>query len=142
LNLLLVAVVGASLLFPVVSSDEVVPREEPRFINTVYAEEVPIVATTTPPVVIDELACNCYRFVRSKVPSLPLTKDLKSNLGAPEVGAVVIQRFSSGLMHYAVITEVTGDTFVVKESNYRKCKYTTRTLSTADPHVIGYWKML
>lgn len=95
-------------------------------------------ATTTPTVVAtDALACNCWSFVKSLIPSLPNTALLKTNT-TPRVGAVAIFDYN-GLPHYGVITALNADGFELRDSNYQHCKFLTHFVSWTNAAITGFW---
>lgn len=120
-----------------------VEAKEPSYLEVTIP--VPTVITPVPTVpvakseVIDEVECNCWQYVKRRVPNLPNTKDIVPNVGFPVIGSTVIQKFKSGLMHYAIVEEIKDKSFIVSESNFHHCKYDTREISTDDPNIVGYF---
>lgn len=101
-------------------------------------------ATTTPETIkepvkkpYDATACNCYAYVKSKIPSLPLTKYLKPNTNL-DVGVVALFNYR-GTPHYAIVSKLEGVGFWVKDSNFGGCGYRTHYIKLDDPALIGYW---
>ena len=91
------------------------------------------------------LACNCVLFARSKVPSLPrglTTQAAKRriiNSYSPSVGAVAVMAVGR-YGHVGRVVSVNGDgTITVEESNYRPCRFTTRTGTPEQLRVLGYF---
>lgn len=104
---------------------------------TASAQVTSPLATSTPPVIEDALACNCYAYVRSLIPSLPLANLIKSNT-TPHIGAVAVFDYE-GLPHYGIITKLTADGFYLEDSNFVHCKYTTHFIAWSNVHIIGFW---
>lgn len=96
-------------------------------------------ATSTVSVVIkeDPIACNCYAYVRSKIPTLPLANLVKPNT-TPHIGAVAIFDYD-GLPHYGIISKLTDSGFYLTDSNYVHCKYLTHFISWSDKAIVGFW---
>lgn len=84
------------------------------------------------------VVCNCYAFVKTKIPTLPKTKDLVPNIGNPVPGGVAIFDYN-GVKHYAYIQSVVQGSFVVSEANYEPCALGKRTILTTDSALVGYW---
>lgn len=99
--------------------------------------QVTSIATSTPPVVEDALACNCYAYVRSLIPSLPLANKIVPNT-TPHVGAVAVFDYD-GLPHYGIIVSLSGDGFELQDSNYVHCKYETHFISWNNKAIVGFW---
>ncbi len=96
----------------------------------------PIVATSTAPAE-DALACNCYAYVRSLIPSLPLANLIKPNT-TPHVGAVAVFDYN-GLPHYGIVSKLEADGFELQDSNYSHCKYMTHFISWNNKALVGFW---
>lgn len=95
--------------------------------------------TAEVPVNNDRLAWNCYAYIKAMfVPNLPQTRYLKPNAEA-QIGAVALFTYPSGLRHYAYVINRVGDLVTIAESNYRKGKYTTRTIPISSPSLDGFW---
>jgi hypothetical protein len=93
-------------------------------------------ATSTQPAL-----CNCYAYVRSKIPSLPLASELKGN-STPQKGAVVIFEYivdGEVVPHYAILRTFEGDGFWVDENNYKKCVTNPRYIRWDYPRIRGFW---
>lgn len=69
--------------------------------------------------VIERIESNCYLLVKSKIPTLPSTKFIKSNSISPVKNQVVVLDYD-GLTHYAYILEVKEDGIKILESNFGK----------------------
>lgn len=104
---------------------------------TAQAQQIASIAATTTPPVEDALACNCYAYVRSLIPSLPLANKLEGNSPA-KAGAVAIFDYH-GLPHYGIVVSISGDGFMLQDSNFKKCKYLTHFISWNDPAIEGFW---
>lgn len=111
---------------------------------TAQAQQVPIVATSTPslapstaPVVQDSILSNCYLFVLSQIPSLPMASEIVSNT-TPHVGAVAFFQYGK-LPHYAIITSLEATGFWVKDSNFGGPGIHTHFILWSNPHLKGFW---
>lgn len=82
----------------------------------------------------DSVASNCYLYVQSRIPDLPLTKDLKPN-SVPLVGSVAIFDYP----HYAYVEKLGDKGFIVSECNYDAGECGERFVDWGDEHIIGFW---
>lgn len=101
--------------------------------------QMPVEATTTAK--YDPLASNCYLYVRSKILTFPLTKDLVPNSPVPIPGGVVILDYN-GTPHYALTPyEYTKEGVFLDESNFKKGTYTQRFVDWEylKNHNAKYW---
>lgn len=81
---------------------------------------------------------NCYSYVKTLIPTLPLQSKLKPN-SSPAVGSVAIFDYS-GTPHYAYVSDITKDGFKIKESNYIPATVGTRFIKwNQDKHLKGFW---
>ena len=103
------------------------------------AEPTVPVAVTMP----DETLCNCYTYVKERIPELPNTSELKGNT-VPEKGAVVLFEYvgedGEAVKHYAILRTFEGDGFWVDENNYKKCVTSPRYVYFNDKSIKGFWK--
>ncbi len=94
-----------------------------------HAQEAPIEVQKVDDCPDTLVRCNCYLFVKSKIPNLPLTKFLIPNIDKPIGGSVAIFNYN-GEPHYGVTTGImnTATTTLVKidECNYKKGKCGSR----------------
>lgn len=104
---------------------------------TASAQVTSPVATSTPTVVEDALACNCYAYVRSLIPSLPLANKIVPNT-TPHVGAVAVFDYN-GLPHYGIIASISNDGFELQDSNYVHCRYSTHFIAWNNKALVGFW---
>jgi len=108
------------------------------------SEEVPLLVAPTssvPPVKVpkDTVLCNCYLFVKEQYPALPSTSEMHKKISSS--GAVAIFYYpSQGLYHYALVREEREDSFLIEETNYKKCSYSTRVIPKNDPKLIGFYQ--
>ncbi len=102
------------------------------------ADTIPVVIERP----IDEVACNCYLYVKARISNLPMMKDVVGST-TPSVGAVAIFEYIDKhtfetVKHIAIITSL-GDTgFYVKESNFVGCEYGKRFIEYSDSHIRGF----
>lgn len=90
----------------------------------------------------DETACNCYLYVKGRVPNLPSMKDVVGST-TPAVGAVAIFEYrdkdtDETVKHIAIVGWFDVDGFQVFESNFDSCKYGKRFIKWNDPHIRGF----
>jgi hypothetical protein len=57
--------------------------------------------------------------------------------GTPQVGGVVYFEYKK-IPHWAVITELRADGFMVMESNYKRCVTDTRLVRWDDPNIRNF----
>lgn len=86
----------------------------------------------------DPMAANCYLFVKSVYPDLPLMQDIHTNTTA-HVGAVAFFKYDE-LDHYAIITKLQVDGFWVKDSNFGGAGYRTHFIEWNNPHIRGFYQ--
>lgn len=88
----------------------------------------------------DEVACNCWLYIKNKIASWPNTKDIVANSIYPTVGGVTILNYD-GILHYVWNREVTEAGIWIKESNFYNCEYSTRFLTWdyLKDHQALYW---
>lgn len=91
---------------------------------------------------VDDVACNCWRFLATKLP-VPRMADIQPNT-TPHVGAIAIFSYKDKttgekVKHIAYIEELTADGFVISESNFEKCKYGRRTVAWTDQRLVGFF---
>lgn len=84
--------------------------------------------------------CNCYRYVKERIPDLPHTSVILSNLES-EGEVAVFYYPSSGVHHYAVVKEVTPYAIVIQEANFKSCQYTQRVLPRDYPRLLGFYSV-
>lgn len=132
--------VGSQSVAPQVAYSAIPEPTYPALVATyVPTVEIEPEAVVEAPKLDNTLDCNCYMYVRSKIPNLPLTKDLKPN-SEIAVGAVAIFKYPSGLMHYAYVESFGTDVFTVDESNYKKCVRAKRIVKLDDKALLGFYK--
>lgn len=115
---------------------------------TAFADTIPVVIPPTPVVIeqsiqIDEVACNCYLYVKNRIKALPLMKEVIPNT-TPHKGAVAIFNYkdkTTGLpvKHIAIMGDFDGEGFWVRESNFTNCEYGKRYILFSDSHLVGFW---
>lgn len=102
-------------------------------------EPIPLVCTLK-----DELTkpeCNCYLYVKTKIPFLPSTKNLIPNTPSPIKGGLVILNYK-GKLHYALTPESgTDEGLLIDECNYKRGTCSKRFLSWQylREHQAKYW---
>lgn len=103
-------------------------------------EPIAIPEVEKPPVKeYDPVACSCVIFA-SQFLDLPKNTDaidLISN-SQPYIGGGILLNYES-IGHIAIIIDFKDNGFLVKESNYKECKYTTRLISFDDPAIRGFY---
>jgi len=91
--------------------------------------------------------CNCVKYARSLVPSLPyglwtiLNKKKIINSTKSKIGSVAIMNVGLPWGHVGVVIDRTkhGSWKTIKEANFRLCKITERTGKTKSLKIIGYF---
>ncbi len=112
--------------------------------SPVLSVPVPLLAIEAPSAPLpptDEIACNCYLFVKQLLPNLPNTKYLIPNSPA-QAGAVAIYLYPGNLPHYAYVTSVENDPVYghwEDGSNLKHCTYYHRFVREDNPYLVGYW---
>lgn len=81
--------------------------------------------------------CNCFRFVKNRVESLPRMADIQPG-NEPYVGGVAIEWFDH-IKHVSVITAVETDGVWVEESNYHHCVVGSRFIPFSKTSLAGFW---
>lgn len=108
-----------------------------------YSAPIPTpqpVATTTDPVL-----SNCYAYVRSQIPGLPLQSELIPN-SSVFVGAVAIFEYISKetgekLDHDAIVVSFDAEGFWVRDANFGGPGIRTHFIKWGDPHFKGFFKV-
>jgi hypothetical protein len=91
-------------------------------------------------VVADSTLCNCYAYVKAEYPTLPSTNDILNNLNA--TGTVAVFYYSDvGLYHYAVLVGETDTHYIIEETNYQRCKFSTRQVPKDDHSLLGFFNI-
>lgn len=103
-----------------------------------YAQEAPAVPPEAP--VTNAIACNCYLYVKARIPSFPLTKDVFPNSAVPVVGGVIIMQYPR-LVHYVIVTAISKEGVYIDESNFKHCVIAPRFLTWEylGAHQAKYW---
>lgn len=103
-----------------------------NIVPTVYAEAPQVIEEPIPPMIEHNndtlINCNCYVYIKSKIPDFPMTKDLKSNTIYPSVRGVVVMDYD-GIPHYAFIESVTETGINVSQTNIPSCEYSEKHLT-------------
>jgi len=92
------------------------------------------------------LACNCVKFARSKVPSLPYDmwtlqdKMRIVNSNIPLVGEVAVMNYAAPWGHMGVVVGVRGNQITIEESNLNRCKIGRRTGTASQLRILGYFR--
>lgn len=103
------------------------------------AEPAPYVAPK-----VDALASNCYLYVKSIYPTLPLANRIVSNT-TPYIGAVAFFEYGKkdgDLPHYAVVTKLEDKGFWVKDTNFGGPGYRTHFVEWSDTRLRGFFNPL
>lgn len=89
-----------------------------------------------------ESLCSCVKGLRSfdvDFPSIKYARDLPAN-STFHVGAVVLFDYpNNNLGHVALITKLTPEYMIVKDTNYKKCAYTERKVYYDDKYIRGFY---
>jgi hypothetical protein len=80
--------------------------------------------------------CNCYRYVAEYIEIPRMAEILKT--ATPAFGNVAVFDYN-GVPHFAIVTGMGVGTFDIRESNYTRCALTERTISFADPNLVGFY---
>lgn len=83
--------------------------------------------------------CSCVIYAISqgvKIPPKTNSWDLRPN-SYPQVGGLALLDYN--VEHVAVIQQVSDYGFLIKETNFKKCQFTSRWISWLDPHIRGFW---
>jgi len=114
--------------YPEPKTEIVAEKEEPA-----RTEEV-----IEPPKEYDPVACSCVLYAQQflDLPKNTNAIDLISN-SQPTIGGGILLNYN-GVGHIAVIMKFEKDGFLVKESNYKKCEYTTRIIKYDDKAIVGF----
>lgn len=83
------------------------------------------------------VAANCYLFVKTKIPSLPLQSEIVPN-SDPHRGTVAVFKYGT-LDHLAYVTSVEDDGVWVMEANYQPGLIAPRFVEFTDQHLLGFW---
>ena len=114
----------------------------PHFKEIVVEEEIlpplPLVVLPEKKKEYNPVACSCIIYA-SQFIDLPKNTDaidLISN-SQPYIGGAILLKYGN-LGHIAIIIDFKEDGFLVKESNYKRCEYTTRLIPFDDKHITGF----
>lgn len=107
--------------------------------------EVPLVEEKKDDCPDNLIRCNCYLFVKSIIPNLPLTNFLVPNLLGPIGGSVAIFDYD-GTPHYGITTGImqTSTTTLVQvdECNYKKGKCGKRWIDIYTDRALKGFRMI
>lgn len=84
------------------------------------------------------LLCNCYAYVREVHPELPHTSVIRNNI-TDEGNVAVFFYPSSGVYHYAVVVDRTAGKITIDETNFKRCQFSRREISTNYPYLLGFF---
>ena len=85
--------------------------------------------------------CSCVQYMKARGAPIPNgfdANEILPNTPEPVVGALVLIDYEN-IGHVAMITEVGSTTISITESNYERCKITSRTIDRSDAKIRGYW---
>lgn len=91
------------------------------------------------------VSCSCVAFAQQygAVRGVGLARNHPINTQAPQMGAIVVTRESSGEAntgHLAIVTDITKTGIYVKESNYVRCRITyNRFIAFSSGLIRGYY---
>lgn len=80
------------------------------------------------------------RYFGVRLPPRPAHAYLFEPNTPPFVGAVALFDYD-GVRHAALVTGIYGNYFTVKETNYKKGKYTERTIAWSDYRLLGFYTL-
>jgi hypothetical protein len=82
---------------------------------------------------------NCYSYLKYAL-NLPLPKMAHIIPNSdPRVGSVAIFRYADGTKHVAYVQKMHGQTFTVREANFKAGLVATREVSFTDPYLQGFY---
>lgn len=91
------------------------------------------------PTIANSILSNCWEYVKAVYPHTPPTASIRANLGPTgEIG--VLYYADSGLWHYVVVENVSGDMVTFSETNFHGHTKSTRTLPSAA--FVGFYDLL
>ena len=82
-------------------------------------------------------ACNCYRYVKNRIDTLPAMALVLPNTTAA-TGTVAIEWFDN-VKHVSIVTAIDANGVYVAESNYHHCKVGTRYIPFDHYSLVGFW---
>lgn len=82
-------------------------------------------------------ACNCYRYVKNRIDTLPSMTAVLPNTTVA-TGTVAIEWFGN-VKHISIVTAVDAGGVWVAESNYHHCKVGTRYIPFDHYSLVGFW---
>jgi len=89
--------------------------------------------------------CNCIKYARSFVPSLPYAlwtlgdKRRICNSKKPEVGAIAMMAVGLPWGHAGYVNAVSGKLITIKEANYIPCRLTMVKGTASELKIVGYY---
>lgn len=88
----------------------------------------------------EPLECSCVMWLR-EARGIPIYGDAKTHIpNLPIIGAEkndILLFDYEGVRHDALVLAPYADGWMVTESNFKKCKVTTRFIGRTDPHLVG-----
>jgi len=130
MNLFVTLLVAGVFAFPALAIAEPIP--EPL--------STPKAAPRATQSLTQTVLCSCVKFARFKGALIPYGTNASNFIpnSTPHVGGVAIFRYPNDY-HVAYVTALNADTFSIEETNYHRCKKSTRLVSYDDPNLIGFW---
>ena len=85
--------------------------------------------------------CSCVKSARSFGVKIPLGMNAEDFIpnAQPSVGALALFKYKNAF-HVALITEISGDGFFIREGNYDFCRIGKRFILWTDPAIRGFWE--
>ncbi len=96
---------------------------------------LPLLATSTREMILEK--CQCVRYARGRGLNVKGNAEDLIPSSMPFVGGGALFKYPQG-SHLAYIESIKGSGFWVSESNYRRCKITSRFVQFDDKYLIGF----
>ena len=90
------------------------------------------------PPMVDEVASNCYLYMKQKFPTLPNTSELKPNT-TPRIGVMAIFKSPVYIQHYGKIVGFDAEGFWLEDTNWGGAGYRTHYMKWSNPDIAGFW---
>ena len=84
---------------------------------------------------VSDVLCNCWAYVKSKIPSFPNTQEIILKQGQSHNGDVVVFDYP----HYGIQVNSNDEGFWIEDANWGGCGTQTHFIEWDNPHIIGHW---